>query len=66
MSTESNATFGLLVKVCQQHGISRTTAYKLASKGVIQTFNIGKRKYVMLKSIQSIPHVFSGLEGDAK
>ena len=62
MNNNIEVKYGLLVHTCQAHGISRTVAYKLASKGILKTFNIGKRRYVMLDSLHAVPHTIAGIE----
>ena len=47
--------YGLLVDACKAHGIARTTAYELASKGLLDTFKIGARRYVRLDSLRTLP-----------
>jgi len=53
--TESQPTFAPLVDTCKAHGISRTTAWKLCNEGLIEHFNIGSRKYVVLDSLKTLP-----------
>lgn len=48
-------TFGPLVEVCKANGIGRSVAFELASKGVLETFKIGNKRYVTLSSIESLP-----------
>jgi hypothetical protein len=47
--------FGPLVETCVQHGISRTVAFELARKGLLDTFTIGTRRYVNLDSLRTLP-----------
>lgn len=48
-------TFAPLVETCRSHGISRTVAFELAARGDIATFRIGKRRYVKLESLRTLP-----------
>lgn len=47
--------FGPLVAECQARGIGRTVAFNLAREGLIETFHIGRRRFVMLDSLDSLP-----------
>lgn len=53
-----------LVEACNDHGISRTVAFDLARKGLLDTFTIGKRRYVRLESLRTLPERIA--ERDAK
>lgn len=44
-----------LVSACQQHGIGKTVAFELVKAGMLDTFQIGKRRYVVLASLHSLP-----------
>lgn len=48
-------TFAPLVPACEKHGISKTMAFRLAKEGMIETFKIGRRKFVMLDSLAQLP-----------
>lgn len=47
--------FRPLVEACDEHGISRTVAFDLARKGLLDSFTIGKRRYVYLESLRTLP-----------
>ena len=51
--------FGLLVAECRARGISRTRAFELARDGLIETFNIGRRRFVMLDSLDRLPETLA-------
>lgn len=55
MHTETNPAYGPMVESCSRHGISRTVAFELARKGLLDTFTIGTRRYVMLASLHDLP-----------
>lgn len=57
MQTEqlTSPAFRPLVEACADHGISRTVAFELAASGTLDTFTIGKRRYVLLDSLRSLP-----------
>lgn len=48
-----------LVSSCAAHGISRSVAFELARKGLLETFRINSRRYVMLSSLRSLPERLS-------
>lgn len=47
--------YGPLVKECGKRGIGRTVAFQLAAKGLIETFTIGSKRFVRLRSLESLP-----------
>lgn len=53
--TQFEVAYGPLVDVCKAHGISRTNAFKLASEGLLETFMMGNRRYVYVKSVHTLP-----------
>lgn len=55
MDVKQPPTFRPLVEACQEHGISRTVAFELARRGILDTFSIGARRYVRMDSLNSLP-----------
>lgn len=56
--------FGPLVPECRRHGIGRTKAFELAAAGLIETFQIGTKRYVVLDSLRTLPRrLAEGREG---
>ena len=53
--TEPPVAFFPMVEACASHGIARTVAFALARDGLLETFRIGRRRYVMLQSIHDLP-----------
>ncbi|MEY3359123.1 MAG: hypothetical protein RLZZ537_191 [Pseudomonadota bacterium] len=51
----TQATFGPMVETCRAYGISRTVAFDLARKGLIEHFSIGSRRYVYIDSLNTLP-----------
>ena len=43
-----------LVTACADHGISRTVAFEMARDGLLETFTIGARRYVLLESLRTL------------
>lgn len=58
--------FGPLVEECAKHGISRTVAYDLVSKGLLNSFRLGARRYVLLDSLRNLPQALAEREGGGK
>lgn len=54
--------FAPLVETCRDHGISRTVAFELAANGTLQTFTIGRRRYVKLESLRTLPERLAAKE----
>jgi len=55
MTSDNPPYFAPLVRSCAAHGISRSVAFELARKGLLETFRINSRRYVMLSSLRSLP-----------
>lgn len=59
MSTESISPasygYGPLVTECKRRGISRTVAFDLARRGLVDTFMLGSRRMVKIASLESLP-----------
>ncbi len=53
--TVNQAAFGPMVETCRAYGISRTVAFDLARKGLIEHFAIGSRRYVYIHSLNTLP-----------
>lgn len=47
--------FGPLVRECTRRGIGRFTAFKLVREGLLDTFTIGRLRYVRIASLESLP-----------
>jgi hypothetical protein len=52
---QDRPAYGSLVDVCKAHDIARTTAFSLAARGLLDTFQIGTRRYVYLESVRTLP-----------
>jgi hypothetical protein len=48
-------TYRPFIEACREHGISRTVAYELANDGLLDTFKLGAKRYVMLESLRTLP-----------
>lgn len=47
--------FGPLVAVCKRFGISRSMAFRMAAEGLLDTFKMNTRRYVLVDSVRSLP-----------
>jgi len=56
-------TYRPLVPACAAYGISRSVAFDLARKGLLDTFTIGTRRYVRLDSLRTLPERLAAQEG---
>lgn len=54
-SQQPDPAFAPLVTACAAHGICRTVAYELAADGTLDTFLIGRRRYVYIDSLHTLP-----------
>jgi len=52
---QERRAFGPLVDECRARGIGRTVAFDLARQGKLETFHIGRRVFVVLDSLDSLP-----------
>lgn len=43
------------VPACRQVGLGRTRAYELAGAGLLESFLIGRRRFIYLDSLYSLP-----------
>lgn len=55
MTSDQPPYFAPLVTACAANGVSRSVAFELARKGLLETFRINSRRYVMLSSLKSLP-----------
>lgn len=55
MDTRNQRPYRALVRACGERDISRTTSYDLIRRDLIETFLIGRRRYVYLDSLDSLP-----------
>lgn len=58
-SQQNTRAFGPLVDECRKRGIGRTVSFMLAREGKIKTFRIGRRTFVVLESLDSLPQRFA-------
>lgn len=68
--TGTQRDFRPFIPECAKFGIARTKAYELADAGLLETFSIGKKRFVFLDSLYSLPGritsrltALDGLEG---
>lgn len=64
-SNQVEPTYGLLVESCAAHGISRTKAFEFDRQGLLETFLLGRRKYVYLNSLRSLPERVARLQAES-
>jgi len=54
--SETVPAYRPFVETCREYGISRTVAYELANDGLLDTFKLGAKRYVMLESLRTPPN----------
>jgi hypothetical protein len=47
--------YGPMVNECKVRGIGRTKAFELAANGLIETFTVGRKRFVMIESLDTLP-----------
>lgn len=65
MDTKKPRDFGPLVGECAKRDIGRTVAFDLAARGLLETFTIGRRRYVYLDSLLTLPERLAEREREA-
>lgn len=58
--------FGPLVPICAAHGIRRSRAFELVKQGLLDTFVIGRSRFVYIDSVKRLPERLASNEGGAK
>ena len=48
-------TFGPLVATCKRYGINRGMAFRLARERAVATFLVGRKRFVDIASLESLP-----------
>lgn len=49
------APYGPLVETCAEYGIRRSRAHEYAQNGLIDTFTMGRKRYVYRASLDTLP-----------
>lgn len=60
MNTNTQPNFAPLTESLRAWGISRTRGFELVKVGLLDTFTIGRRRYVLLDSLRSLPERANG------
>lgn len=66
MDTGGYREFRPFVAECTKVGIGRSKAYELASEGLLETVTIGKKRFVYLDSLYSLPARIGVASGSGK
>lgn len=53
--TFPRAPYGPLVPTCAEYGIRRSRAHEYAQNGLIDTFSMGRKRYVYRASLDTLP-----------
>lgn len=53
--SETNRDYRPFIPECNKRGIGKTTAYALANTGLLDTFLIGRKRFVYLDSLATLP-----------
>ena len=59
---QQHRDFGPFIPECNKRGIGKTKAYELANAGLIDTFTIGTKRYVLLDSLLTLPERLAAAE----
>ena len=54
-TNEANRDFRPFIPECSRRGMGKTKAYELANDGLLETFMIGSKRYVLLESLDNLP-----------
>jgi len=55
MATPNTPAYRPFLEACREHGISKTVAYELANAGLVETFKLGAKRYVIVESLRTLP-----------
>lgn len=55
MNSTIEPSYGLLTDVCKRYGISKTRAFDLARRKLLDSFMMNGRRYVWISSVESLP-----------
>lgn len=55
METPNTPAYRPFLEACREHGISKTTAYELMNAGLVETFKLGAKRYVIVESLRTLP-----------
>jgi hypothetical protein len=47
--------YGPLVPTCGAYGYGRTMSFKMAAEGLIETFTVGSKRFVIIESLRTLP-----------
>lgn len=62
--TFGRAPYGPLVETCAEYGIRRSRAHEYAQSGLIDTFTMGRKRYVYRASLDTLPERIAAAAGD--
>ena len=51
----TNRDFRPFIPECSRRGLGKTKAYELARDGLLETFTIGCKRYVIIESLDTLP-----------
>jgi len=51
----ARAPYGPLVETCAEYGVRRSRAHEYAQSGLIDTFTMGRKRYVWRASLDTLP-----------
>lgn len=54
-NTAEQREFGPFIPECAKRGIGKTRAYELAAAGLLETFQLGSKRYIFIDSLLSLP-----------
>ena len=54
-TSAANRDFRPFIPECSRRGLGKTKAYELAKDGLLETFTIGSKRYVLIESLDSLP-----------
>ena len=67
MATAVERDYRPFIPECVKRGIGKTRAYELADAGLLETFTIGRRRFIYLDSLLSLPsRLAAANDGEAR
>lgn len=64
-NTERRPPYGPFVPTCERYGIGRSKSFQFVQEGLLDTFLIGRRRFVYFDSLDTLPQRLAEREKDA-
>ncbi|MGO4549926.1 hypothetical protein AB4059_02325 [Lysobacter sp. 2RAF19] len=66
MTTNRTPEYAPFIPKAREYGIARSKAIELANAGLLDTFLIGRRRFVFLDSLRTLPERLAKMQASTK